>query len=147
MAEFTATATPAEPSIHSSWGVMQRQCAATSRWDRNPTLARYSVGSIPRCSRTAATSPQIWFRWMVAMTSSSPCRPRRRISISGEQSSGAHAASPTCTRPSPLPFQRLCRSAMRARLVSARAASISNGATLADRGAGAIPRALAEEQA
>ena len=126
---------------------MQRQCAATSRSDRNPTLARYSVGSTPRCSRTAATSPQIWFRWMVAMTSSSPWSPRRRISSSGEQSSGAHAASPTLHASVALAVPALVQvgDAGQAGLGAGRIDL--EGATLADRGASAVPRALAEEQA
>ena len=64
------TAAPAAPSTRSSSVVMQRQWAATRRSERKPVRARYSVGNTPRCSRTAATSPQIWFRWMVATTSS-----------------------------------------------------------------------------
>ncbi len=50
MAELKATAAPAAPSTRSSSAVMHRQWAATSRLDRNPSRAKYSVGGTPRCS-------------------------------------------------------------------------------------------------
>src|SRR2546425_4019611 len=101
--------------------------AAIRRGDSKPQRATYSTGVTPRCSRMAATSPQIWLRWSVASTSSSSWSLRTRPSNSGEQRSGAHAATPALTRPSPRPCHRAWNSRMRARPASASAASRSNG--------------------
>src|SRR5207247_871061 len=127
MAGLMATAAPEAPSVASSSAVMQRQWAAIRRGDSKPQRATYSTGVTPRCSRMAATSPQIWPRWSVASASSSSWSLRTRPSNSGEQRSGAHAATPALTRPSPRPCHRAWNSRMRARPTSASAASRSNG--------------------
>jgi len=56
-------------------------------------------------SYIAATSPQIWLRWMVMRVSSCFCRALRSCSSSGEHMSGAQAEMAMRIRPSALPFQ------------------------------------------
>ena len=83
---------------------MQRQWAQITLSLRKPRSARYSVGSRLRCACTAATSPQIWLRWMVIQVPSFFCSALRSLSSSGEHMSGAQAEMAMRMRPSALPF-------------------------------------------
>src|SRR5438034_263625 len=95
--------------------IARRQPAAVGNTERAIAVARGPRQRLLRRRLTAVGA------------SRAPLSLRTRPRDTGEQTPGAHAATPALTRPSPRPCHRAWNSRMRARPASASAASRSNG--------------------
>src|SRR5918993_5194597 len=146
IAELNATEQPQRPRILSSCGSIQRQWAQTNRSFKKPTSSRYSVGKRFRTCRTAATSPQIWLRWMVANGIQALLQPAQLLQQIGRahvwRPSGDADPDAISERPMPLGVQvgDPAHRALAKRPVDLEAALIANAALRL------VPGALAKKQ-